>query len=267
MKKENTQLERRLPAGITFSNKNDYSRETNSFMYSYYGIDHEDEDGINLRELLQIIRRRIGLVLLITIIVTAPVALIAMSMNPWYSSSAVIEIAKRNSMILINDRPEDLDQYFVMVSTNKLVLESLELFEEVARNLKLIQNEVLVKKALKGGISLGSQSSSNLVDKVVRGDLTSDEQKFVYKKIAKYLKENIKTVQVANARALQVSFTYEEPVLTARITNTIADVFVQRRFIQQTERLRSSADWLKNSTMELKKRGSRSREEISGVHA
>jgi capsular exopolysaccharide synthesis family protein len=79
-----------------------------------------------------------------------------------------------------------------------------------------------------------------------------DEEMLRLLPFVSYIQKNVVVEQIRNTRALRISFTSEDPELAANVTNTIARLFMERSFNNQTEKFTNSAEWLDKSTRELK---------------
>ena len=267
MKNNNTQIEKHLPRKAPLDGDSEEYRYGNGHPYPHYGAFHEEEDGVNLREVLQVIRRRQWLIFAITAITTALTSIVVLLMNPWYSATTVIEIAKQNSMVLKSGEMrlnEDADpQYIVTVNTNKLVLESAELFEEVVTELKLTQNQEILEAVAREDYISYLSGYTKLIKPFDGAMLSEKEKTRRLKPIVDFLIGNTTIEQIKNARALKISFAYQDAELATRIVARIARVFVKLRFRQQNERFDSSAKWLSKSMLEAKDRVQKAEETLA----
>lgn len=226
----------------------------------YGGYGGDDEDKIDLREYWRRVRKHKWLVLSIVTIVTTLVAVQMYRTKPWYTATTVIEIGKENPMVLksgdvtLNDDSDP--QYLVNINTKKLALDNPELYEKVARDQKLDENpkvvETLRKKTVLSYLNFaGDDAGSGGGDPVPEGDEAREESRRIAP-FASYVRKSVLVEQVKNTRALRISYTDEDPVLASEVTNSIARLFMERNFSNQTERFTNSAEWLDSSTRELK---------------
>ena len=237
------------------------------------------EDQVNLRDLWRKIFKHKWLIASIVAVATTLAAIAVFNVKPWYRADAVIEIGKENPMNLNAGEVASGDAtdpfYLVNINTQKLALTSYELFSEVVADQKLDQNpqviEAIKKKSFFGFSSKteDKQPEKNAADNNVvqpksknqKAKTDQPENSVVadksesgtrLKPFVEYLRSRTTVEQVRETRALQVSFTDEDPQLAAAVTNSIAKVFMQRNYSQQTERFNNSADWLETSTKQLK---------------
>lgn len=238
---------------------------------AYYPTNYDDEgDGIDFREYFRRLRRHKWLILSIVIIVTTLATIRVYRTKDWYTASTVLEIGKENSTVLksgsvtLND---DMDpNYLVNVNTKKLALDDPGLFREVVIDQKLDQNPkimaIMQKKSLFSFLGSSDTESPKGNTQIVpvtqpggteKTDLAQTAAEALsLEPLVAYLQNNTTVEQIKNTRALRISYTNEDPVLAASISNAIAKIFRQNSFETQTERYTNSADWLDRSTRELK---------------
>ncbi|HWP45328.1 MAG TPA: polysaccharide biosynthesis tyrosine autokinase, partial [Blastocatellia bacterium] len=66
------------------------------------------------------------------------------------------------------------------------------------------------------------------------------------------LAANLKVEQVPRARLLAISFTHTEPAIAAMVANGIAETFIDRNFVNKTQKYTKATEWLDRRTRELK---------------
>ena len=226
--------------------------------WSSYGSYGDNDDKIGFREVLRRIRKHKWLILTVVTILTTLVTIHMFRVKPWYTASTVLEIGKDNSMILksgdltLNDDSDP--NYLVNINTKKLILEDPDLYKKVVSEQKLDQNpkvvENLNKKPLLSFLKF-SEPSKNDSDAIIT-KMGMDDESIKLAPFVAYIQKNVVIEQIRNTRALRISFTDEDPELAANVTNTIAKLFMERSFDTQTEKFTNSAEWLDQSTRELK---------------
>ncbi len=263
---------------LEYSGRADYA-EWYPRGYGNYGS-YAAEDQVNLRDLWRKIFKHKWLIAAIVVVVTTVTTIAVYGIKPWYRASAVIEIGKENSMNLNSGEVAgDVNDplYLVSINTQKLALTSYELFSEVVVDQKLDQNpkvvEAIKKKPLLGFFSKTeekqperreiivdanapknrSQKSKNApTENAAVNNAANTESGARLTPFVEYLRSRVAVEQVRETRALQVSFTDEDPEFAAAVANSIAKIFMQRSYSQQTEKFNNSADWLETSTNQLK---------------
>ena len=266
-------IEEQLPTKIVVANKDNQLQGVEMLAYPVnQPTNNEPEpskitDEIDLREIWRTLWKRRWMIFAIVAIVTTLVAIQMFRTKPWYSSSTMIKIGKQNSMVLksgemtLND---DFDpNYLVTVNTSKLELESPGLFKDVVNELDLTKNKKVLEEVNSSGLLSFFRGKKEEIKSKSSGDNSEFEESLELKPFTEYLKKNTSVRQIKNTRALQVSFTNEDPVLAARVSKSIAEVFIRRSFNLQTERFRNSADWLDRSTRELKSKVQKTQEALA----
>lgn len=248
--------------------------------YGGYG-NYAAEDQVNLRDLWRKIFKHKWLIASVVLVATTLAAIAVFNVKPWYRADAVIEIGKENSMNLNSGEVAGTDAtdpfYLVNINTQKLALTSYELFAEVVVDQKLDQNprviEAIKKKPFYSIFSKTEEKQPDKKDAIVvqpksknlksktetteeiaaaNTTVANTESGARLTPFVEYLRSRTNVEQVRETRALQVSFTDEDPQLAAEVTNSIAKVYMQRNYSQQTEKFNNSADWLETSTKQLK---------------
>ena len=257
MKKDGIQIGKDIPSKLVSESEEFHITQDGRYLYPTHEF-YQEEEGVNLRELFRITLSRKWLIFAVTAIVTMIAVVTVVLIDPWYSASTVVEISKQNSMVLKSGEMrlnEDSDpQYIVTVNTNKLALESPELFEAVIGELKLEQNEKVLSSINRHSLFSFGSSKERLNRIQVAKDSYQDDlaRDLRLKPFIEYIQENTSVSQIKDARALKITVMNEDSILAAKIANGIAEVFIKTRFRQQTERFRDSANRLERSTSERK---------------
>lgn len=226
--------------------------------YGAYSGNRQEDETFDFRALLRAVRKHKFLIFSIVTIVTTLVTLQMFRTKPWYTASTVLEIGKENTMVLksgdvtLNDETDP--QYLVNINTKKLALENPELYEKVVVENKIDQNpkiiEILNKKPMFSFFK-GSNEKPDNIDKTEAKGESNDEALGLAPFVA-YIQSNVTVEQIKNARALKISYTSEDPQFASEVTNSIAKAFSEGSFDNQTEKFTHSANWLDQSTRELK---------------
>ncbi len=242
--------------------------------YGGYG-GYAAEDEVNLRDLWRKIFKHKWLIASIVLVVTTLVTIVVYDIKPWYRASATIEIGKENSMNLNAGEVAGGDAtdpfYLININTQKLALTSYELLADVVVDQKLDQNPQVIaeigKKPFYSFLSSSENKSPEKIEVINSAALKNRNQKsknapeenapateagVKLAPFVDFLRNHTDVDQVRETRALEVAFTDEDPQLAADVTNSITKIFMQRNYSNQTERFNNSADWLENSTRQLK---------------
>lgn len=246
-------LEQGLTEARVYPSK--FSPEWGSYNSNSYG----EEKDVHLRDYLRQLRRHKWLIISLVTIVTTLVAVQAYRIKPWYTASTLLQIGAENSVVLKSgdvtlNGDTDWD-YTVTINTKKLALENPELYKKVADDLQLDQNaEVLAALQKKPTLAFlySSDKAENGDTEVLKNNSRLKEVKVTNAQVAAAIQSNVIVEQVKNTRAIKISYTNENPELAAKITNSIAQNFMDASFSNQTERFTTSVNWLDTSTRELK---------------
>jgi capsular exopolysaccharide synthesis family protein len=236
--------------------------------YTNYGVD-ANNNGIHLRELWRIVRKRKWLVTLIAGIATILLTIEVHRTPSIYEPHTDILVGKESSTVVQTKEQviqiEDSDN----LNTNKIILKSSPLLEDVILSLNLDQNprfmESLQKKSFMDAIRdiwhrvAGSmtRSKARALDFSVstvpgaRQERTPEESAKL-RPLVQVLKDKMKVESVPDSQVLRVSFAHTDPEIAAAVTNAIAKIFIDRSFERKTSRFADTSGWLDRSTRELK---------------
>jgi capsular exopolysaccharide synthesis family protein len=289
MADEKAELEKVIPSDDAQLARPGYPR-TAGFPYATgnaYGYGYgEEEEGVHLREIWRIARKRKWLILTITFIITTIVTIEAYRTKSSYMATAFIEIGKENATIQAgpNDtviRTDDSDIYYpeLSINTHLFRLTSEPLLEDVVVKLKLDENPKFVEparnsiwqaiQAIGGKAGAGEQEEAKpaVVDNSIPGlgrNLSRSQQES--ERLAPYvgaISSAIQAEQVKNTRTLKVSFTHTDPVIAAAVSNGVAQSFIEQSFENKTEKFTKASDWLDTTTRELKAKVEQSEQRLA----
>lgn len=236
--------------------------------YTNYGGDLNN-NGIHLRELWRIVRKRKWLVSMIVGMATILLTIEVHRTPSIYQAHTDILVGKdastvvqaRDQVIQIEDSEN--------LNTNKYIIKSSPLLEDVVVTLGLDQNprfmESLQKKTFADAVKdiwhrvSGSvlRSRSRDLDLPVssipgaRQERTPEESKRL-KPLVDVLKSKLGVEALPESQILRVSFEHTDPNLAAAIANATAKIFIDRSFERKTSRFADTSGWLDRSTRELK---------------
>jgi len=271
MADERMEIEKLTPAEIAPVDLTTARELTPAAYQGYgYGYGYGEDESMRLREMWHIIQKRKWLVITLVLIVTSLVAVEMIRAKAIYQAATIIEIGKDNSTVVktgdlvINDDSDP--QYQVNLRTKMLLLNSRELHEDVAANLKLDQNPRFMQPgeehSLLGGLRAlfgksetpADAAAEEMTDDAAQADETARpaEESARLATAVEALEENLVIEPMRDTRALRVAFTHNDPAIAAMVTNGIAHAFKQRSFQAKTEKFTNTVGWLDSSTRELK---------------
>jgi len=236
--------------------------------YTNYGAD-SNTDGIHLRELWRIVRKRKWLISLIALVATILLTIEVHRTPSIYQAQADILVGKESSTVVqTKDQVIQIDDSDNL-NTNKIIIKSGPLLEDVVVNLGLDQNpkfsESLQKKTftdavkdighrLSGGLMLsGTRNPEPPVSSIPAAshDRTPEESKRL-KPFIDVLKDKLEVEALPESQVLRVSFKHTDPELAAAVANAATKIFIDRSFERKTSRFTDTSGWLDRSTRELK---------------
>ncbi|HKQ06562.1 MAG TPA: polysaccharide biosynthesis tyrosine autokinase [Blastocatellia bacterium] len=238
-----------------------------------YGYGQEpDAGGINLREIWRTIRKRLWLIIAAAVIITTIVSVEVYRTKSTYQAAAIIEIGKNNTTVVktadVIVQTDDTDS----LRTKMYLLKSRPLLKDVVLRLGLDKNPKFLdansRKSLLEAVQTiwgkfqadqasqpaAQQSASQKEALPVRStndfsDSVDDSGRL--KPYIDVLAEHLNVEEVPNTRLIAVSFIHTEPAIAASVANGVAREFVERDFLNQTDRFTKTSDWLKNTTRDL----------------
>ncbi len=238
--------------------------------YDYgYGYGADPNNGIHLREVWRIIRKRKWLVAVIAAIATVLVTVEVHRTPSIYKAETTIEITKDGATVVKTDKQifeiNDSDN----INTKKIIFKSRPLLEDIIVLLRLDQNpkfiDSLQKRSLFDSIrdigyrltgkmiGPGSKQTESPVSSqlAVMNERTPEESQ----RLAPYvnvLRNKLKVDSIQDTHVLRVSFEHTDPALASAVVNTATKNFIARNFERNTSRYSNTSDWLDRSTRELK---------------
>jgi capsular exopolysaccharide synthesis family protein len=234
--------------------------------YHNYG-GGQNNNSIHLREVWRIIRKRKWLLAIIAGIVTILVTIEVHRTPSIYRAQAHILVGKDTTVVQTKDQVIQIDDSSNL-NTNKIIITSSPLLEDVVVTLRLDQNskfiESLQKKtfsdALKdiwhrisGNVTSISQIPEAPVSSIpsARQERTPDESARL-RPYVNILKGKMNVETPPNSEVIRLSFEHTDPELAASIVNATARSFIDRSFERKTSRYADTSNWLDRSTRELK---------------
>jgi polysaccharide biosynthesis transport protein len=259
---------------------------TEPVSYGYGPGEAEESDGLNVREVWRMIRKRQWLILAIVVIVTSLVTIEAYRTKSTFTASAFIEIGKESPAIRSgpNDRviqTEDADTYYpqLSINTNLFRLTSEPLLEDVVVNLKLDENPSFVdlgKKSVWEALELIRnrfipQAHDEPPPPPVyipvadtnRNMPRSPEESARLAPFVGIIAGGLRAEPVKETRTLKVTYTHTNPAVTAAVVNGVARAFIDESFENKTERFTKASAWLDKTTRELQSRVERAEQELA----
>jgi capsular exopolysaccharide synthesis family protein len=283
MSDEHVELDRIQPPGEAHLSRPSYPSRSNQSPYGYgYGYQNaDDEEGMHLRDVWRIIRKRKWLIASLTLVVTTLVAVQMYRTQSIYQASTLVEVEKaapsatKTGDIIVQDN--DLDS----LKTKMLMVKSQPLLEDVVKKLRLDQNRKFshkdddkpVLQAVREmlGRARGTQPANDTGDSSADQDALlsaagtdpTDMDPKTTETLAGMLDQALTVDLVRDTRAIKISYIHSDPVLAAAITNQVGKSFIDLSFKNQTSQFTNTSDWLDRSTRELKAKVEKAEQELA----
>jgi len=243
--------------------------------YSYnYGYTTLDDEGMHLRDMWRLLRKRKWLVISMTFVVTTIVAIQMYRTPSTYQAYTVVEVEKgtptatKAGELIVQD--SDLDA----IKTKMLTVKSQPVLEDVVRTLRLDRsprflkkdeakplgqtlNELVHRRAMQPVADLEESDPTQPADgaeqdPVRLADQQDGPDRTTLESYAAKLDNALTVDLIHDTRAIKISYTHTDPEMAATVTNQIAKSFMGVNFKTQTEKFTDTSDWLDRSTRELK---------------
>jgi polysaccharide biosynthesis transport protein len=235
--------------------------------YGYNNFAQESHgEGLHMRELWRMLRKRKYLVLAIAAAITMLVTIEIHRTPSTYRAAAQIEVVKDTGTTVVSTKDfvvqaDDSDN----INTKLVIIKSRPLLEDVVVNLKLDQNPKFFDATRKrtineaigdilhkitGGL-FGSAIQDNEDDKPTLIDRPEEESK----RLAPYvsaLKNRVSVQLLKDTRVIEIAFEHSDPRLAATVVNSLAKNFIDRSYERKLLNYNETSEWLKHSTGELR---------------
>ncbi|MFN0084174.1 MAG: GumC family protein [Blastocatellia bacterium] len=239
---------------------------TLSYGYGYNGFENDPANGIHLRDVWRIIRKRKWLVLLISALVTILLTIEVHRTPSIYRAQSDIVVNKdAPTFVQAKDQVIQIDESDNL-NTNKIIIKSRPLLEDVVISLKLDQNpkfvESLQKKTfvdavrdigyrMTGGAIGGRKEPPVSSIPAARQERTQEESVRLQPYVS-ILKSKLNVETVPDSRVMRISFEHTDPEIAAAVVNSTAKNFMESNFERKTAKFEDTSNWLGRSTRELK---------------
>lgn len=239
---------------------------TDDYGYNNFTEAPAQAEGLDMRELWRILRKRKWLILAIAGIVTTMVTIEIHRTPSSYQAKALIEVTKDLGSTVISTKDmvvqsDDTDN----LNTKLIVIKSRPLLEDVIVNLKLDQHPNFLKANAKRTVT---EAIGDILHKLTGGAFgkpmpgmpesrptytdRSDEETARLAPYVAVLKNTLVVQAPKETRVIEISLDHSDPQLAAAVVNAVAKNFLERSFERKTSRFTDTSEWLKRSTAELK---------------
>jgi succinoglycan biosynthesis transport protein ExoP len=223
-------------------------------------IERPQEEALHLREYLQIVRKRLWLILAIVIIAVAHTSVTSMRVKPVYRATAQILIERYNPQVVKVEEVYALDAYTVdYYPTQHKLLRSRALAREVIRKLELDRHATFNSKPRKKWFRFSVRKAvASMVRAVIPRKRSAEESGTPEEDkdpLTPYINAYLGMLRiepVEESRLVNISFQGPEPGLVARMANAHAEVYIDRDLEMKLGAAEEAVGWLGGRLDELK---------------
>jgi len=221
--------------------------------------DQENSETHPLQEYWQIVQKRRWTILSILLAVFVTVAIGTLKQRPVYRAKVVLQIDRENPNILsfkdfagLEGSDEEL-----YLETSYKTLQSRTLARGVIQKLQLDQRDEFKEESSTFSLPW---SSSPKVPSSVAGDQTVLDPKL--QRVMQRFLDQLTVTPVRRSRLVEISFDSYDPVLSARITNTLASTYIEDNLKVKWEATLRASDLISEQLVGLKAKLEKSEEEL-----
>jgi polysaccharide biosynthesis transport protein len=248
-----------------------------------YRLDNNNNDDVHLRDYLLLIRKHLWMVAGITLLITTLVAIYIARKPDIYQAQARVRVDLENNQSLgttkansiIVNSPINDPTYF---NTQLQILTGPGLLRRVVKTLDIEHNQSFHKPQSKGNHStwqnllrmVGISKKENNQDDISHNETllpssvapaTSREDLVEAKRLSGYvdaIQSSLKVepvrenrLVIKDTRLIDISFNHSDPMIAAKVVNTVADTFVLSNLERKTETTNTTGDFLQKRIAEL----------------
>jgi len=223
-----------------------------------------DEGEINLRDYLRVIMKHRWTIITFFAVVVITVTIYSFTATPIYEATTRLIIEKENPKVVSIQEVMAVDasgtDYY---QTQYKIIESRAVAREVIKRLHLDKSEEFfpkpkddfiskLKRSITETIAYWKDSISSLFN---TGKATKDLEKYSPdSRLVSAFIERIKVKPIRNSRLVDVSFEARDPVLAARIVNTLAKAYIDQNLETKLRAVQDAVRWLHNRIEEERKK-------------
>lgn len=223
---------------------------------------YDEEGGLDIKELLAILRRRRWVILSVVALITTLATLIGLQLTPKYTAKALVMIDPRKERVVnVEEVLQGINPDAVVVETQikvirsrahiERVMERLRLFADAEFNPRLREGDRQVAFRF-GGVweqLLGWLPDSIMVATGLAEEPVLDADGQVPETMAREaaietFAGNLGVTQEGRSFVIAITFTSVDPVKAARVANAVARLYVEAERDRKVEATREASGWL-----------------------
>ncbi len=200
---------------------------------------------MDLREAARLLRRRLNLIISITVGGAALALLVALLLTPQYRSEAVIMLDPRQTKV-VDSGPvvSGLPAENAVVRSEMDILTSRTILERVIKKLELEQDPEFLPRSL--------SRSLNPLNLFRRSVPTEEQAARMRTEVVQNMQKRLHVVNDGRSYSINVSFESKEPAKAAKIANAIADEYLVDQLETKYEATARANKWLDERLSSLK---------------
>ena len=238
----------------------------------YPGYSAETTEGVHVRDLWRIVRKRRWLILAISSICVLLVTVEVHRTPSIYRAQTIIELAEESPTLVRGFAPTAEVDPTRAIKAKKVIFKSRPVLEDIVEAVRLDQTPNFIGSLQKRSIPealrdiayrfSGTFRESRVAlppRQPVEGNVAGRVERTVEEsqRLAPYvdvLKEKLVVDSIDETNILQLTFDHTDPVLAATVVNAAAQSIIERHFAARIARYSDTSSWLERSTLELKSR-------------
>lgn len=229
-----------------------------------------NQDVIDLSHYFRVVNNKKWRILSLAVVITLLVTLIVLSMSPVYQASSSLLIENEETNIVSIEQVYGLDaskkEYY---ETQYEILKSRHIAAKVIDKLNLNENPSFTKYLDQEPSALDALKDNvrNLLTFLPRQDEISPSDAEIAEKrkdaLISIFSKNLSISPVQSTQVVKIAYTSESPALAAKISNTVADVYIENYLEAKFEMTSKATSWLNESLAGLREKLERSEQKLA----
>jgi len=237
-------------------------------------------ENVKLRRLWQIVRKRLWMVVGITLIATTLVTIDTYRDKRLYQSTATIEIGQEGGTVVASRDLliQEQDELFVTMNTSEVIIKSPPLLEDVVIQQGLDKNPVFLEITKRNSLTESLNDIAGrfqgktvpprprVFEATAAQPITGTRPPEEVARLSRFVslvEGNLRVRPIVDTRAMTISYTHTDPEISAKVANAVAQRFIETSFNKKIERFTSASEWLDRSTRELKAKVERAEQALA----
>ncbi len=236
-------------------------RENPYYPYGEPPLAYGEPEGLDLKQLFGILRRRRAVILSTVVLITTLAVLVGLLMTPKYTATALVMIDPRKEKIInVEEVLQGLNPDTYVVETQIKLIASRAHAEQVMERLRLFDDPEFNVAAREGSRELqlrfggiweklanylpeGLLVAVGIAEEPTREELALQPILAREAAIAAFL-NNLRVRQEGRSYVIAISFTSVDPAKAARVANTVAQLYVESQRQAKVEATQEASSWL-----------------------